>query len=148
MPLHLLRRASPIRPVCVTYQQLSMNCSSPLLSEKLKSLERVFSDFANRVGKVPPNSCRASRRFSRNGLLFWLLWSEFFGLRFMEPPVWRIPTIIVITNDNIRYEHKQSNFWLSLGFWHGYSLCRDNEKGVFGVPSFTGSEKRDSGNRE
>src|SRR5271165_5507397 len=44
MPLHLLRRANPIRPVCVTYQQLSMNCNSPLLNEKLNSSESVLSD--------------------------------------------------------------------------------------------------------
>src|SRR5450755_292239 len=39
MPVHFLRRANPINPVCVTYQQLLMNCKSPLLREKLKSSE-------------------------------------------------------------------------------------------------------------
>lgn len=39
-------------------------------------------------------------------------------------------------------------FWLSLGFGHGYSLCRDDEEGFLGVPSFTGPEERDSGNRK
>src|ERR1039457_6208284 len=76
MPLHLLRRASPIRPVCVTYQQLLMNCNSPLLSEKSNSLESLSSDLATLVVNGPPNSCRASRRFSLDFEVDFFLWVE------------------------------------------------------------------------
>ena len=92
------------------------------------------------VGKVPPNSWRARRKFSRSG---WLA----LGLQtFHEASRY----ILVITNDNIfrKLATRESTFYSSEGAGRSYSRCRDNEEGFLGVPCFTRSEEPDSGNRK